>query len=459
MGLSSQNMSGKFKLTGLGDDTKPFEVSGDLEYDPKFEEFPYKISLYGYHSDYLKLISHVGALIELTKLNKFGDSTQKFIGRVHGAGWNTGALSSEISRIATLFVKKAINEFNRPDSKFRHASYTYTTDVEQWPGRGVYGVSYEGTVELRRFRGGIGRLFSGKKIKLEAYPHYIFNSDKRHMSRRSLASISAYWSESGVDWKKYIESARLALSFSHVVKLHPIALSFSDAGIYRKLSWDADTLEKEVRGRVEQPIDPSKQRKFHSRAIQHLVRMEYDQETLSSIVDRYVESRTDATLQRSFSHGCEAIEGIYLLLSSKGKKRKKRQADEILIREIRKVIKASSIAVERKEIALSRAYSLIDPPVWAKIVDQIGRIERDKGKLIHRVIERANFFRYRNLLAHGRMVRLQDEVVFQHHLMQFVLEWLFIRLCGSTIEPKLGVLESDLDSEAAPDLGIIQLWE
>jgi hypothetical protein len=45
-------------------------------------------------------------------------------------------------------------------------------------------------------------------------------------------------------------------------------------------------------------------------------------------------------------------------------------------------------------------------------------------------------------------------------MMQFVLEWMFIKLCNGTATPQMAwQLGQELKEDETPDRGIIQMWE
>ncbi|HZG08049.1 MAG TPA: hypothetical protein VEZ70_03615 [Allosphingosinicella sp.] len=464
MSINSTPLSGRFRLREMVEGGKEIEASGELEADAQLKEFPARITLYGYRSEHLSLFPLFGTLIEVKFLGSEGGRSRSFVGRLHDEGWSTSAPPNQIDKMGSVVIQKAVDEFSRePEADEKHrCTYTYCVDVEGWPGRGGYGFSYDGTIELRKFRNGLNSLLRTRDINLEAVPHYIFTEDGRKTVRNKFASISAIWNTQDLDWKRYIDCARVVLSFTHVVKLRPLAMSRSGAGLYRRVSWDPRMIEESPKGARDGPVRISDQKSFHSKAIKKLFHSPHRIDYLDNIIDRYVECQTDVTLERSFAHGCEAIEGLYsLLLGSRATKPTVTADYSSLQRELKSIINKRVLDSDDRMVAASRVDQLFSRPTWHRVRDLInGLSNNEDDDLINRVVERSNFFRYRNRASHGQVVRLENEVVFQSHLMKFIIEWMFIKLCGGDVKPQSGAyIRGDLELDACPDVGLIQLWE
>lgn len=459
--IHRSSSTGRFSIRGFDEEEAALQVSGELHLDETLREFPSSLTVFGYRSDHLAMMKHIGALVQVDLNGEHDDRiSRSYIARVHDAGWSSGASSKQLAKIATLSIEKAVEEFaSSPDRGLGFCSYSYASDVSSWPTAGAFGTSYEGTIELRRFRRGLNSVARGKSFEVDAAPHYFFVRDGRKLIRQQVASITVRWFSPEVDWKRLADCARVVLSFTHVVKLRPLAKVQICDGTYRKVNWAVSDISQVERDRFSGPVDIGNQKAFHARAVRKLYKSEISIEDLDNVIDRYVECRVDTTLERSFAHGCEAIEGLYGLLNARRPARGNANFGP-LKKTIKKVINEHVDDHEIKSIASSRVDQLFSRPTWQRIVETISAIAPKDDDLIGRVTSRANFFRYRNLAAHGRVVRLENEVVFQASLMRFVLEWMFIKLCGGKQRPTTGrEIATDIDKPGSPDVGLIKLWE
>jgi hypothetical protein len=455
------SLTGRFAIRELGSDGIPFYVSGELHVDETLHEYPASLTVFGYRSDHIAMLKHAGRLVHADFVAEREDRVSRsYIVRVHDAGWSLDADSKQLAKIATLSIEKAIEEFaSSPSRGLGFCSYSYTSDVSDWPTAGGFGISYEGTIELRKFRNGPNIITRGKLFEVQASPHYYFVREGRKLTRQQVASISVTWFSPVVDWKRLIECARIVLSFTHVVKLRPLSKTQVCNGSYRKVSWNTPDISYRDSDRLLSPVEFFLQKKFHGRAVRKLYQSSHPIEALDDIVDRYVECRVDTTLERSFTHGCEAIEGLYALLNmpthgggAPNYAPLKRRIKRLLNENVRDPLD--------KSLATSRTDQLFSRPTWRRISDTILKIARSEDALIRQALSRANFFRYRNLTAHGRVVRLENEVVFQAALMRFVLEWMFLRVCGGSGNPSSArEIEGHVDQPRCPDVGLIKLWE
>jgi hypothetical protein len=426
--------------------------------DQTLHKYPERISLYGSEPDGLRLMSFVGALVQLEEITTHKRHNRTLIGRVNSVG-GFKAEEDHVGKIADVTVTKSTEVFDRDQDEQRHCSYTYSVDVKGWPVEGMFGLSYDGSISLRRYDGGLHLLLENDDFSLKATPHFFFHDDERKLVRQRLASVHLTWSGEELDSQRLLDCARIVLAFIYAVKLRPLAKTHVASGIYRVVSWSPSDLETVDRGTYFGPLPIGEQQVFQATAIKTLFSSDYGVEFLSGIADRYVEVRTEISLERSFPQGCEAIEALYALLQSRvsGVAMPKYSR---LRKELKKLVEERVENEADRKIAVSKVDQLFNRPTWQRVCSLIRGLATDETSLIHEVISRSKFFQYRNLSSHGQVVRPDNELVFQANLMRYVIEWLFIRLCGGTAEPQIASqVRHELNQTEPPDLGIIQLWE
>jgi len=459
--VRERSNSAKFRVCSFDSGDATIDVSGEVQFDKTLNEVPDTLTFFGGQAESLALMRLVGGLVTVQNLSVIEGEQRKFVGRLLSVAAVHKNVDEEITRIAELAIEKTITEFDRglEEAGTNHCSYTYATDVAGWPTSGMFGTSYKGTIEAHEFDDGLHRLLKADDLNLTATPHYFFRTEGRRLIRQSLASIHLHWTRERLDEKRLLDCARLVLSFLYSVKLRPLIKTHATGCKYRHVCWNAADIETAERDRLLGPIRTDEQQAFQEIAIQTLFESGIAVELLDAIVDRYVESQTDVTLQRSFAHGCEAIEGMYALLKARAPAPAAPDYSEVRSK-LKAVVEREVADEEDRAVACSKIDQLFAPPTWPRIKTLIMVLANNPKDLIHTAIARANFFKYRNLSSHGQVVRLNNEVVLQATIMRFVIEWMFIKLAGAAVTPQIEwQLGHELRQADPPDRGIIQLWE
>lgn len=112
-----------------------------------------------------------------------------------------------------------------------------------------------------------------------------------------------------------------------------------------------------------------------------------------------------------------------------------------------------------KDIARSRIDTIFQPSTWAQIRAHVRKISRF-GEEINSLLRKANFFRYRNMSAHGRQISTNRDVIAQADLMYLTFQVLLLEAAKQksylNILNNMKYIENEAES-AQP--AVINIWD
>jgi hypothetical protein len=436
-------------------------VNGFLVTDSSFAGIVRAIEIYGNRNFELRTMQFAGNLVEFEVLPTKGSRVRETgLGRLSHEGWTTFSeiQQPQLQHVATVRVAKFTRRrtFSEPPAPAL-VSYAYANNISGWPSAGFFGTSYEGTITRRKFRSGLGDLITSSKFQASADYYYYFERNDDHLVRRRLCSITVKPKKPGVDVSRAVAAVRVALSFLYEVTLKPLRkIEVSDTE-YKTVEFPQEEIDIDEREFHERPISVESQKKFTSSVIRWLYNADIDISHVEYAVGRYVAATRELPLENSFSAGCEAIESLFATLKSSRLPTSGEESDAI--RHLRKELRNFGIESSKKKIANDRLGGVFVDPPWQRVHAYLMRHKNWLTETEINIIQQCDFFRYRNLSAHGRRIAADGEVSRQSFLMRLAFQILLKVTLKSRARLTLPSLVDLSPPDPSKEPHFVEIWE
>lgn len=440
-------------------DDKRYSFNAFVVRDDALNGSPTAIEIFGNAKCNIDLISLAGDLVEFEiATSKNASVKSSGIGRINHEGWFSASERPDVAlqHIATIDVAKFQTVRTRKnyfDKAF--LSYDYFSDISSWPNSDFYGLSYDGTVKKHRFRNGLNRLYSGKHFSATADYHYFFADKPGDLTRRRVCSITVEPKCDVADLKRATDAVRIALAFIYEVQLKPLRKVEVSGFQHREIDFPTESGIVTVnRDRMARPISITNQKTFTSKFIRWMYFSKVDLKHLEFAISRYVAASQELPLELAFSAGCEALESLFTVAHRRATSN---PAEVQVMADIRRLIKGSSLSSMSKALAHGRVGNLFQQPLWRQIREYIlSRTSLSDEE--RQIINWSNFYKYRNLSSHGRLIDADAEVSRQNMLMRLTFQLLIKAVSGA--KGRLSLLDFiDLQPSDLSEPHFVEIWE
>ena len=316
--LGGQTISSRIRIFNRGGEY--IDVDCVLESDPTTNlEFSTAI-LIGTKDQY-RWVNYTGLDIinfeRLLEVNERYAERPRGLARLRERRWR-GHGESEYSAKHQMFCKLEILRYDTHmyfdhERAFRY-TYVFSTDISDWQAGTLFLRSFDGTITKEFNDSLVDQLYSDEAKTVCLDKNYYYKDSNAGLVQVPRCALVILSRSRIADPARIHDVCRLILQFVYGCYLWPLERNCFEDGHMRNTVWLQHVPDNEPLNFFRRPIAMCGQRAFISSSIKYLLKYKIDIVRLKDIVLKYVNSVNDTSVDRSFTLGCEAIEGLFGLI-------------------------------------------------------------------------------------------------------------------------------------------------